>query len=103
MPATGDPGFPPAIRHAVEEITEPEIVLRAIAEDHSVARRPRFTALYALLLRLRREERYGEYGAFVAHFEGEFGSEPYYHTFRAILARAKGDVGSLRSSGATVQ
>jgi hypothetical protein len=54
--------------------------------------------LYALLLRLRREERYGEYGTLVHRFEGEFGTEPYFHTFRAILARVRGDLASLRSA-----
>lgn len=61
-------------------------------------RRPRFVALYSLLLRLRREERFGEYGALVRQVEGEFGTEPYFHTFRAILARVRGDLASLRSA-----
>ena len=30
--------------------------------------------------------------------EDEFGTEPYFHTFRAILARVRGDLASLRSA-----
>jgi tetratricopeptide (TPR) repeat protein len=98
MPSPADVAFPQAIRTVIEEIPDPEPVLRVIVEDRSVHHRPRFAALYALLLRLRREERYGEYGALVRQFEDDFGTEPYYHTFRAILARMRGDRASLRSS-----
>lgn len=98
LPAPSDPAFPQAVRAALEGISDPEPVLRQIVEDHGLRLRPRFAALYALLLRLRREERYGEYGALVRRFEGEFGTEPYFHTFRAILARVRGDLASLRSA-----
>ena len=63
-----------------------EVVARLVGVEH------------ALLLRLRREERYGEYATLVRRFEGEFGTEPYFHTFRAILARVRGDLSSLRSA-----
>jgi tetratricopeptide (TPR) repeat protein len=98
MPDPVDPAFPHAIRRALEEFDDPEPALRAIVEDHSVRHRPRFAALYSLLLRLRREERYGEYGALVREFESGFGAEPYYQTFRAMVAWMKGDLASLRSA-----
>jgi hypothetical protein len=77
----------PGIRTLLNGWTEP------VRHPHD-----REAALYALLLRLRREERFGEYGEFVRQFEDEFGAQPYFHTFRAIHARAKGDLASLRSS-----
>lgn len=98
LPVPADPAFPQAVRAALEGISDPEPVLRQIVEDRAVRRQPRFAALYALLLRLRREERYGEYGTLVRRFEGEFGTEPFFHTFRAILARVRGDLSSLRSA-----
>ena len=45
-----------------------------------------------------REQRYGEYSTLVATYEAEFGSQPYYHTFRAIMAQMKGDVGGSREA-----
>lgn len=82
----------------MEGIGDPETLLRQIVDDRSARLRLRFAALYALLLRLRREERYGEYGELVRRFEDEFGTEPYFQTFHAILARVKGDLASLRSA-----
>lgn len=55
----------------------------------------RFSALYAVLLRLRREERLSEYSELVDRNEREFGSEPYYHTFRAVVLRLEGELASL--------
>ncbi|MEU5309505.1 hypothetical protein [Streptomyces sp. NPDC021562] len=55
----------------------------------------RFCALYAVLLRLRREERLSEYSELVDRNEREFGSEPYYHTFRAVVLRLEGELASL--------
>lgn len=90
--------FPQAIREIIEAHPDPEPALRGILDDRSLRPRSRFAALYALLLRLRREERHGEYSAIVREHEGEFGTEPYFHTFRAIVARTRGDIASLRSS-----
>jgi hypothetical protein len=98
LPPPADPVFPYAVREAVERMDGPEPLLRDIVADQAAPPGPRFAALYTLLLRLRREERYGEYGALVSQSEGEFGAEPYFHTFRAILARARGDLASLRSA-----
>ncbi|TNH22364.1 hypothetical protein FHG89_29375 [Micromonospora orduensis] len=98
VPPPSDAAFPQAIRAVVEAYPDPEPLLRAVLDDHTIRSRSRFAALYALLLRLRREERHAEYASVVRDHEDEFGSEPYFHTFRAIVARAKGDLASLRSS-----
>ncbi|MEV1017050.1 hypothetical protein AB0I89_28625 [Micromonospora sp. NPDC049801] len=98
VPPPSDAAFPQAIRAVVEAYPDPEPLLRAALDDHANRSRSRFAALYALLLRLRREERHAEYALVVRDHEDEFGAEPYFHTFRAIVARAKGDLASLRSS-----
>ena len=98
VPPPSDAAFPQAIRTVVEAYPDPEPLLRAILDDHSIRARSRFAAVYALLLRLRREERHAEYGSIVRQYEDEFGTEPYFQTFRAIVARARGDLASLRSS-----
>jgi tetratricopeptide (TPR) repeat protein len=98
VPAPSDPGFPQAVRRVLEDIADPEPALRAVLDERSVQAKTRFVALYGLLLRMRREERYGEYGRVVAQFEDEFGPQPYYHTFRAIVAQMRGDLASLRSA-----
>lgn len=96
LPPPSTPEFPQAVREALEAMGDPEPDLRLVLEDQAERRSLRFAALYGLLLRLRREERFGEYGELVRRWEGEFGTEPYVHTFRAIIARVNGDLGSLR-------
>jgi tetratricopeptide (TPR) repeat protein len=98
VPPPSDAEFPQAVRKVLEKVDDPESALRAILDGTSATARVRFVALYGLLLRLRREDRYREYGALVATYEDEFGSEPYFHTFRAIVAQMKGDLSSLRSA-----
>ncbi|MFY1702459.1 hypothetical protein ACN28G_12050 [Micromonospora sp. WMMA1923] len=98
VPAPADRDFPLAIRAAIEPFPDPEAGLQRIVDDTSVRRRLRFAALYALLLRLRQEERAGEYASTVRRYEDEFADEPYFHTFRAIVARTRGDLASLRSA-----
>jgi hypothetical protein len=98
VPVPSDPRFPQAVRRVLDDVDDPEPALRAILEEHSVRPRARFAALYGLLLRMRREDRYGEYAALVAEHENGFSSQPYYHTFRAIVAQMKGDLASLRSA-----
>ncbi|MFC4108651.1 hypothetical protein [Micromonospora zhanjiangensis] len=90
--------YPQAIRQIVEAHPDPETALRAVLGNRAADSRTRFAALYGLLLRLRREERHAEYTATVRQYEDEFGAEPYYHTFYAITARARGDLAALRSS-----
>ncbi|MDG4797550.1 hypothetical protein [Micromonospora sp. WMMD1082] len=82
----------------MEAHPDQEPALREILNDRTTRAHTRFAALYALLLRLRREERHAEYAATVRQHESEFGAEPYFHTFRAIVARTRGDLASLRSA-----
>ena len=98
VPVPSDPAFPQTVRRVLDDVDNPELALRAILDEHSVRERSRFVALYGLLLRMRREDRYGEYAALVAEREDEFGSQPYFHTFRAVVAQMKGDMASLRSA-----
>jgi hypothetical protein len=98
VPVPSDPAFPQTVRRVLDDVDNPEPALRAILDEHSVRERSRFVALYGLLLRMRREDRYGEYAALVAEREDEFGSQPYFHTFRAVVAQMKGDMASLRSA-----
>jgi tetratricopeptide (TPR) repeat protein len=98
LPPPSEPSFPQAMREALDAMHEPEPRLRLILEDRTERPGLRFAALYGLLLRLRREERFGEYGELVRRCEGEFGTEPYFHTFRAIVARVRGDLASMRSA-----
>lgn len=97
-PPAQDARFPHVIRDILENVDDPETDLHAIVETPGLPRQVRFAALYALLLRLRREERHGEYAAVVRRYEDQFGTEPYFHTFRAISTRMRGDLASLRSS-----
>lgn len=98
VPPPADPTFPQAVRRVLDRVEDPEPALRAVLDQRSVRPRVRFVALYGLLLRLRRENRYGEYATLAAAYEEEFGGQPYYQTFRAIVAQARGDLASLRSA-----
>nr|WSY53222.1 hypothetical protein OG999_25910 [Streptomyces sp. NBC_00886] len=95
LPPTGDPSFLVEIRTVIERTRNPERVFRRICEDYSKPAPLRFCALYAVLLRLRREERLSEYTELVNRHEREFGSEPYFHTFRAVILRLEGELASL--------
>src|SRR5262249_37718312 len=96
LPSQPDPAYPQAIRTVIESLPDPEKTLACIVERASNERAVRFNALYGLLLRLRREERFTEYASIVARYEPEFRSEPYFNTFRAIIERGRGDNISLR-------
>src|ERR1700680_1388489 len=86
LPNAADPKFPAEIRYLVERLSDPESALRGILADRHTLRAARFAALYGILLRLRREERYGEYAELVSENEKEFSDEPYFLTFQAIVA-----------------
>ncbi|MEU1800768.1 hypothetical protein [Streptomyces sp. NPDC019937] len=79
----------------IDRTRDAEQVFRRICEDASRPRHIRFAALYAVLLRLRREERLTDYTEMVGRHEEEFGSEPYFHTFRAVILRLEGSLASL--------
>lgn len=95
LPPTSDPAFLQDIRRVIDRTRNPERTFRRICEDVSMPSSMRFCALYAVLLRLRREERLSEYTELVNRNEREFGSEPYFHTFRAVILRLEGELASL--------
>lgn len=95
LPTTADPAFLSAIRTVIDRTRDPERVFLRICQDTSRPYGMRFAALYAALLRLRREERLREYTRTVERYEHEFGAEPYFHTFRAVALRLEGSPGSL--------
>lgn len=99
LPAQVSPEFPAAIRLLVEKVPDPRAMFTEILGDDHVSHAPRFAALYAVLLRLRREERYSEYKDLVRKSEWEFADEPYFLTFQAFIARLRaGDSSALRSA-----
>ncbi|MCF4123033.1 hypothetical protein L1785_18820 [Antribacter sp. KLBMP9083] len=74
--------------HLARNLTQDQ--LRAILADESRPADERFTCLYTLLQDMHREEREAEYRGLVTRYEPEFGSNPYYGTFRAIAAIGDG-------------
>lgn len=95
LPEQRDPDFPTGARRISAGLADAEAVLRAVIEDASRQREVRFAALYTLLVRLNREERVFDYADLVRAHEREFGAEPYFNTFRALVARGRG-VGGVR-------
>ncbi|MFD6097852.1 hypothetical protein ACFVWN_25520 [Nocardiopsis flavescens] len=98
LPQINSPEFPQEVRKLAEKFKDPEEIFRAVASTRSVNDRARFVALYGWLLRLRREERHDEYARVVNQYDKKFGTEPYFLTFRAIVARNRGDRANLRRS-----
>lgn len=98
LPDDRDPRYPVAVRELVETLAEPEPMLREILADGLASHQVRFNALYAVLFRLRREERHGDYADLVRANEHEFGDEPYFYTFKAIVASHGASPASLRSA-----
>jgi hypothetical protein len=90
LPPAHDRLFASEIRALVDATPEPEQVFMSVLADRLLAYDIRFAALYAVLLRQRREERFTDYRTMVGVHEAEFGGEPYFLTFRAIAARAEG-------------
>lgn len=84
LPPWTSPTFAEEVRDRVaNDFTETELV--EMLDDASLTAEERFTVLYTLLQDLHREEREDEYRALVVHYEHEFGANPYYATFRAIV------------------
>lgn len=90
LPPQQDPGFATGTRRVLTGLTDSEQVLRAVLDDASNADAVRFAALYALLVKLNREDRVRDYADLVRVHEAEFGAEPYFNTFRALVARGYG-------------
>jgi tetratricopeptide (TPR) repeat protein len=95
LPPTTDPSFLQEIRRVIDRTRNPESTFRQVCGDMAKPASMRFCALYAVLLRLRREERLSEYAELVNRNEQEFGGEPYFHTFRAVILRLEGELASL--------
>lgn len=95
LPGTSEPSFLSEIRDVISRTRNPERTFRRICEDVSRSADIRFAALYAVLLRLRREERLTDYARVVNQHEREFGAEPYFHTFRAVVLRLEGSPAAL--------
>ncbi|GAB2806759.1 hypothetical protein [Streptomyces daliensis] len=95
LPNTTAPSFLQEIRRVIDRTNDAEQIFRLICEDRSRPRDIRFAALYAALLRLRREERLTDYAELTDRHEEEFGNEPYFHTFRAVILRLEGNLTGL--------
>lgn len=98
LPYWTSPTFAEDVRERVaKEFTEDQLLV--ILNDAAQPSNDRFTCLYALLQDLHREEREAEYRSLVSKYEAEFGTNPYYDTFRAIAAVGDGtSVSQLRQA-----
>src|SRR5882757_3654260 len=95
LPGSGTPSFPGEIRAVIDRTRNPERTFLRICENLSHSEEVRFAAFYAVLLRLRREERLTDYTRLLNQYEHTFGNEPYFHTFRAVALRLEGSPTSL--------
>jgi tetratricopeptide (TPR) repeat protein len=95
LPADDTQAFPGAIRTVIDRTRNPERTFLRICEDPSRPTALRFAAFYAVLLRLRREERLTDYALMLRRYEPEFGGRPYFHTFRAVALRLEGSPAAL--------
>jgi hypothetical protein len=90
LPPQQDPGFATGTRRVLAGLTDSEPMLRAVLADAASTGAVRFAALYTLLVKLNREDRVRDYADLVRAHEAEFGAEPYFNTFRALVARGYG-------------
>lgn len=90
LPEAADPLFAEKIRDIMKVEALGPSGLMSILEDPTQSHMQRFASLYALLQELNREERDEEYMALVSRYEYEFGGEPYFRTFLAVVALGDG-------------
>lgn len=90
LPEQASPLFPFEARRILALIRDPAPVTRAILADEANPRDIRFGALYVLLVYLNQQERTEEYEQEARTQEAEFGMEPMFNTFRALVARGRG-------------
>ncbi len=90
LPDQSDPAFPFGARQILVRTQNVEAAMRTILADPSHTREVRFAALYCLLVHLNRQERTSTYAETVRSNEVEFGQEPYFNTFRALVAHGRG-------------
>ena len=91
LPSPNDPDFGEQIRRLDMAMSDSENEFRALLENYSATLDQRFVGFYGLLHRMRREYRFKEYGELIRTYESEFGNQPFFDTFRVVLARWTGD------------
>lgn len=91
LPSPGDPDFGRRMRRLDLSLDQSERNFRSALSDNNASEAQRFACLYGLLSRLRREYRFQEYADAMRQYEGEFGSQPYFDEFRAVLTRWTAD------------
>lgn len=85
--------FPFEARKIFAQTQSAEATMRLILADEANPHEVRFAALYILLVYLNQQERTADYEQVVRANETEFGLEPYFNTFRALVARGRGTGG----------
>ena len=90
LPDRSHASFPFAARQILARMHNVEPTMRTIISDESHAHEVRFAALYCLLVHLNRQDRTATYAELVRSNEAEFGQEPYFDTFRALVAHGRG-------------
>lgn len=99
LPHADQPEFLKLIREYDATLAEPEKHYREILKGRKNPKPERFSALYGLLFRLRREGRLPEYVDVVRKYEGEFSGEPLFDTFRVTVSKwTADDIRSLREA-----
>jgi tetratricopeptide (TPR) repeat protein len=88
FPKSTTSDFAEAVRSTMGQMTVGQ--LEAVAGDPSESDSDRFAALYAALQALNRQERDQDYAELVHRYEPRFGKNPYYDTFRALVAFGDG-------------
>lgn len=101
LPEVDDPLFAERMRQTVKSGLIDGEALLAILEDGGRTYPQRFAALYAILQELHRAEKHDEYTTLVRRYAPEFGREPYFHTFEAVVALGDGmsESGARRALG----
>lgn len=90
LPEQSQLTFPFEARKILAQAPNAEAVMRTVLADESNPHDVRFAALYLMLVYLNQQERTADYEQLVRANETEFGLEPYFNTFRALVARGRG-------------
>jgi|APMI01.1.fsa_nt_gi tetratricopeptide (TPR) repeat protein len=90
LPNAEQPEFAEQMRELIKSGKVTTRELRQTLEDVSQPADQRFASLYGLLQELNREEKEQQYADLVNRYAGEFHNQPYYHTFRAVVATGDG-------------
>ncbi|WP_161965259.1 hypothetical protein [Ornithinimicrobium cerasi] len=90
LPKAQDPHFAERMREILKSGTVDTHQLQEILNDKRQDYDLRFASLYGLLQELHREEKERQYSDLVNRYFEEFHTEPYYHTFLAVVAAGDG-------------